>query len=174
MLTVTPCWQSIQLRYICIVDQVSSLFCVTNWKPNDRTIRQKCNSTIGCDHFEPIRTNGRKHRIAHIAKQVDIAQLSMFEDTDPLLKIQIYTNMITKTNTQIREHWQIHKYDDDKCPHLVIKSNGSERSSCPLAGGHRHQCLPHLPQVENRNTQIREQIQIRIDESIKIKTFTRE
>ena len=150
MSTVTPCWQSIQLRYICIVDQISSLFCVTNWKPNDRTI--KCNSTIGCDHFEPIRTNGRKHRIALIAKQVATVQISMFEDTDPLLKIQIYTNMIRK----LREQRQIHKYDDDKCPCIVIKSNGSERSSCPLAGGHRHQCLPHLPQVENRNTQIRE------------------
>ena len=87
---------------------------MTNWKPNDRTIRQKCNSTIGCDHFEPIRTNGRKHRIALIAKQVDTAQISMFEDTDPLLKIQIYTNMITKTNTQIREHRQIHIYESIK------------------------------------------------------------
>ena len=160
MLTVTPCWQSIQLRYIYI-DQSSFLFCMTNCKPNDRTI--KCNSTIGCDHFEPIRTNGRKHRIALIAKQVATVQISMFEDTDPLLKIQIYTNMITKTNTQIWENRQIYKYDNDKCPHLVIKSNGSERSSCPLAGGHRHQCLPHLPQVENRNTQIREHREIHKD-----------
>ena len=58
---------------------------MTNCKPNDRTI--KCNSTIGCDHFEPIRTNGRKHRIALMAKQVDTAQTSMFEDITVMILI---------------------------------------------------------------------------------------
>ena len=62
---------------------------MTNWKPNDRTIRQKCNSTIGCDHFEPIRTNGRKHRLGLIAKQVDTAQTSMLEDITVMILITI-------------------------------------------------------------------------------------
>ena len=67
---------------------------MTNWKPNDRTIRQKCNSTIGCDHFEPIRTNGRKHRIALIAKQVDTAQTSMFEDITVMILITMMMVMM--------------------------------------------------------------------------------
>ena len=65
---------------------------MTNWKPNDRTI--KCNSTIGCDHFEPIRTNGRKHRIAVIAKQVDTAQISMFEDITVMILITMMMVMM--------------------------------------------------------------------------------
>ena len=67
---------------------------MTNWKPNDRTIRQKCNSTIGCDHFEPIRTNGRKHRLGLIAKQVDTAQTSMFEDITVMILITMMMVMM--------------------------------------------------------------------------------
>ena len=65
---------------------------MTNCKPNDRTI--KCNSTIGCDHFEPIRTNGRKHRLGLVANQVDTAQTSMFEDITVMILITMMMVMM--------------------------------------------------------------------------------